>query len=308
MDVAPYKCIEDGLAHPCRFRSSFSFSIDGGADQHLSAGKSEYVLTGYDPAHHALALKLVVSAVDAKPLFEGDQSIAAAGSVLQAAMVWESKESGRCGVGERKFKIAQNAKIRSEELIATFPAASLRGRLTVCASLFLHKAGLGKRLPGIATQEGSELGNVWGPVTFVTEGDGALFPLIEDHEAKSSDPPWRLRMDWGADPLNTPFDKESFAICVNMKHRDAAGLLPSEDDKTALSPALREVLASSLTLFLLKVKEDRFCWDKVRRSSIEVPLGSIADAASHFLALSESRSEEPHELIASIRSSLSEKM
>jgi hypothetical protein len=308
MNIMPYRFIDDGTAHPCRFRTLFSYSIDGGSEQNVSAGKSEHILSGYDATQHTLVLKLVVSAVDTRSLFEGDQAVASPGSILQAAIVWESKDSGRCGVGEKKIRITQTGKIKSEELVATFPVSSIRGRLTVSAALFLHKAVKGKKFPGIATQPGSLLGELWGPVVFGTEGDGALFPLIEDHEAKPSDAPWRLRMDWGADPLTTPFDRESFAIRVNMKHKDAVGIIPSDEDKNNPSPALIEILSSSLTLFLLKVKEDKACWDKIRKSSPEVAPGSIADAASHFLALSRSRSEEPHEILSSIRSCLSEKI
>jgi hypothetical protein len=306
MDIVPFKFIEDGLAHPCRLRSAFSYAINGEQSQQLSAGKSEHVLSGYDPAQHNLSLKLEFSVANTAALFDGEQAVACPGSTLQVALVWESKDSGRRGVGEKRVLITQASKLKGAQLLADFPPSSIRGRFSVTASLFLHKAAPRKKIQGIATQEGSWLGDLWGPVTFSTDGDGSLFPLVEDHEAKASDAPWRLLMDWGAEPLTRPFDKESFAVCVNMKHRDVAAILPELDDNNLPSPAMKEILSSALTLFMLRVKEDKTCWDKIRRSSPEVIPGSIADAASHFLAQSRCRSEEPHELLAAIRSTLSD--
>lgn len=305
MDIIPFKFIEDGSAHPCRLRSTFSYAINGERSQQLSSAKSEHVLSGYDPAQHNLSLKLEFSVANTVALFDGEQAVACPGSTLQVALVWESKDSGRCGIGEKKALITKGSKLHGAELLATFPPSSIRGRVSVTASLFLHKVATGKKIQGTATQEGSWLGDVWGPVTFSTDGDGSVFPLVEDHEAKASDAPWRLRMDWGAEPLTTPFDKESFAICVNMKHRDVAGIVSEFDDNNLPSPAMKEILSSALTLFMLRVKEDKTCWDKIRRSSPEVVPGSIADAASHFLAQSRCHSEEPHELLAAVRCCLS---
>ncbi len=284
-------------------RHSIEFEFESGKPILGNKNTETLPLSGFNPDENSLSVRVNISIVNLERLFTGEHAVVGSGAQLGAALMWQSSTTGRRGVS-KKILFKQGECVKSRQLEITFQPRELSGDLVISGIIYLNSPSKISRF-GFCNEPGSILGIFWGPLTLKLDGDESVFPLIEDRDAKPTDPPWRLKMEWGEEP-DRLFNKENFAVLINMQHKDAAVIMPNGDPSNEFSPALKEILSSALTLFMMRIRENSQTWEKIKKGSDDFPKGSIADAASEFYRIKGWNAYEAHEMISSIRSTFSQ--
>jgi hypothetical protein len=140
-------------------------------------------------------------------------------------------------------------------------------------------------VPGYAHQSGARLGPLTQPIEIIIDGDGSLFPVLEE-PLGAEEPLWELKACW-SDPQDEPFSSEYVALVLNSTHPHFDQLRDRRALNIEQSPLMRQVFAAWLALVIANVKEDMGAEFDTHLDAPEADegIGSIADAVRSFIRL-----------------------
>jgi hypothetical protein len=215
----------------------------------------------------------------------GPKGLTARNATLSLALEWVSMDSGWRTLGEPwPLKIPDGTRGSDPiRLCISFSSSSIRGIGTLTLQLFLAD-------PGEPTAEESMMARTVGfrfgsldlGTRVVVDGDGSLFPIIEDNLGVSA-PLWEFQRDW-TDPFDEEFSTAFLSLALNRDHPDFR-LLKENDQLFRWTPLFRQAVASWITILILELKNEspsEFQEIESNRLGRALP-GSIADAVAYML-------------------------
>jgi len=217
-------------------------------------------------------------------------------AVLGIALFWESRQSGRRGVGNYHY-FSENDQVTDIPLHVDFSPGELRDEISFIPKVFLHVAG--GVLPGYCSIQGGLLGNLDKKQTVIIDGDGSKFPIYEASEGPKA-PLWSVRMDWD-DPLEDAFF-DHFKIIINTDHSDYPMVrridnpAPGQD---LVPVTLKEILASTLFGMMMKLKADTDDWNSINENKSQPK--SIGQLAWTYIHQQDWNTVSPSDLLQDIR-------
>lgn len=239
--------------------------------------------------------------IDNPTLLFGQGGVACSNSQLTVAIVWTSSDSRQRGL----IQLGNIEKKDNHCDLAgefTFDRGSLRGNITFQTRLFINKPGTlyqGEEI--FANQSGMALGDFNDVKDIVIDGNASVFPIYEVD--MPGEPLWEVRCDW-TDPVYDKFN-ESFSIFLNRAHPSYCFI--NQSDKLHFNQELlNEIMASSLTQLILKLKENDEL-DMCLLSAKNVK-GSVAEAVDYFISALEFDISDNINLSRSIRKFFDERM
>jgi hypothetical protein len=172
------------------------------------------------------------------------------------------------------------------------------GKLSV--QLFLGRPGhVASEDVGIAVKKGARLGALSAPVTLAIDGDGSLFPVLEQSCGRDA-ALWELRQSW-ADPREDTFTADFVALLLNRDHELFEQLHDRRAGQGRQTPLMRHVLASWVALLVHEVRlelESEF--DEILDAPTQAGgFASIAETAARFVRAGELDTSSAHALFAS---------
>lgn len=273
----------------------------------LDLGGGEYALgadSEWNPDVHDLIVSCVLENMAAIGPLYGTGGVAALDAVLLLALEWTSADSGwRC--------LGQPAPLALEQLPdndgkmtlrLALPAGSIRGMGVLIVQVFLGSPGSSDSGDaGIARQRGARLGSLSGQIRIVIDGDGSLFPVL-DESLGSNDALWHMRSAW-TDPRDEPFSSEYVALVLNRDHELFEQLRGRPGGPSRQTPLMQHVVASWIALLVHLVKADleQDFEELVSQSAPLMEFASIAEAAAGFVRMGELDTNSPPALFASVQ-------
>lgn len=230
-----------------------------------------------------------------------EAGIAAPDAEVVIALEWTSANSGWRQFGAPLYltryqcmsmEVPRVIKLQMER-------ATLRGYGHLTLQLILGHPGSAETNSAWAQVAGSHLGSLTERLEVVIDGDGSIFPVLE--EARTAEGPlWELSANW-TDAFEEPFSSEYIALLLNRDHELFSALYERKSESGKQTPLMRMVLSSWIALFVCKVKDE--IGDElealVSRPNITDELGSVADAAASFVRLGALDTTSPEKLFAS---------
>lgn len=223
-----------------------------------------------------LTVEREISIENCQRLF-GAKGVACKSAEIGIGLRWTSKESRQRGV-EEICTIKNKSKTVTEKIELTFPRSFLKSNLTLETIVYVKKKGVPEFNETIL---GNKEGLVLGELDFINirlDGKGSEFPILEEENNDPSNPLWSVNVDWEY-PAISPFS-DSFQIYINKKNANYKYVDKNDD---FYDPHLMvEIVASALTILVLKLKEDSNSWDEMEKN-INIEEGSVSHAVYHFL-------------------------
>lgn len=252
----------------------------------------------WDSRTYNLRVKRTIIIRNPMPLF-GPNGVAGSNAEIGVAVIWASKPSKQRGVFTGDSFTRTNFK--TEYTVAgEFPKGILRDRLTLKTILYLKNPGITLNSENHLNQTpGAVLGEL-GETTIYLSGIGSVFPIFIQ---KESGPLWRVECKWG-DPRTDEFDDENIRIILNESHSDYKLIDPG--NKKSLSPLLKEIIASAVSIIIERVKETVSVGDILASKDIEE--GSICMAVRYFIETFSLDTSSPESLAYSMRAYLDQKI
>lgn len=303
--LSPYRVLPAGLPDGFRPGMRLTFGSAGPDPGALDLGGGEYALgtdSDWNPDLHNLTVSCVLDGVaQLGPLF-GPGGVAAADAVLLLALEWTSADSGARSLGQPlRLTAAQlPAAGGTLTLLSVLPVASLRGTGMLSVQAFLGEPGsAGAGDAGMARQKGARLGTLAGPVRVVIDGDGSLFPVLEE-SLGAEGALWEMRIAWD-DPREEPFSSEFVALVLNRDHELFGELRERRAGQGRQTPLMRHVLASWIALLLQAVvtELEKEFDELVERPPRHAEFASIAEAAAVLVRTGGLDTGSPQALFAS---------
>lgn len=251
----------------------------------------------WTPDKHELSYKKTITINNHRFLF-GDNGVACDDAILGVAIGWTSKTSNQRGmeiVGYFDF---------SEEYVnfeyeGIFLPGTIKGKITFEVVLFLAESGNpALNQSHLANKSGMILGSL-DTVNVFIDGDGSMFPIVEVQEP--SQPLWWVNCDW-IDPTTDSFSEENVKICLNRSHASYRTMF---SNNVMNSPLLLEIVASSIAIILIKLKDGEYWQEILSKSNFEP--GSIAQAAIYFIEVFDLEMDSPEKLALTLRNGLENK-
>jgi hypothetical protein len=305
--LSPYRTLSTGHPDMPRPGMRLVFGSAGPNPGALDLGGGEYSLgtdSDWNPDLHSLTVSCVLENVaELHPLF-GTGGVAASDASLLLALEWSSPDSGWRGLGSpaRVTREQLPAADGALTLLLTLPAGSIRGTGILAVQVFLADPGNADTGDaGIARQKGARLGALSDRVRVVVDGDGSLFPVLEE-PLGSEGALWEMRTSWN-DPREEPFTSEFVALVLNRDHELFEQLRGGRDIPGRQTPLMRHVLASWIALLVHSVsRELEADFDElVARPALSVEFASIAEAAAVFVRTGDLDTGSPGALFASVQ-------
>lgn len=225
-----------------------------------------------------------------------ETAVATNEAVLGIALFWESRPSGRRGVGNCHY-FSEYDQVADIPLHIDFLPGELRDEIVFIPKVFLHDAG--GVIPGYCSVQGGLLGNLNKKQTVIIDGDGSKFPIYEASEGSKA-PLWRVQMDWN-DPLEDAFF-DHFKIIINTDHSDYPMVrridnpAPGHD---VVPVALKEILASTLFGMMMKLKDGTDDWNAINENKSQPK--SVGQLAWTYMHQQEWNMVSPSDLLQDIR-------
>ncbi|KJZ63043.1 hypothetical protein [Pseudomonas fluorescens] len=300
----PYRILPANLPADFQLGAQFTFTSQGPnpkaeeiRDRQYSLGKD----SDWSADDHDLVVHCQLENIHPLAALFGKEGIAAPDAELVIALEWTSADSGW-----RQFSAP--LRLTHEQCIQRDVArlirlqierATMRGCGHLTLMLMLGQPGSAATNPAWAQVAGAHLGALTERVEVVIDGDGSLFPVLE--EARTAEGAlWELRANW-TDAFEEPFSSEYIALLLNRDHELYNALYERKSESGRQTPLMRQVLSSWIALFVYKVKDE--IGDElealVGRPDITNELGSVADAAAAFVRLGALDTTSPEKLFAS---------
>ncbi|WPP01158.1 hypothetical protein SFA35_07310 [Pseudomonas sp. HR96] len=274
------------------------------SDEGLNPGATEvngnqYALgkdSDWNPAEHPLAVQCLIHRAPLLHAIFGPEGVAGSGTEVLLALEWASADSCWRALGPVHGLRHEDGGIVALDI--TLEPGTVRGSGFLSVQAFLGKSQTDSA-PGFAQQAGARLGPLTQLVEVVIDGDGSLFPVLEE-SLGAEGPLWELKACW-SDPQDEPFSSEYVALVLNNAHahfdqlRDRGGLNFEQ------SPLLRQVFAAWLALVVAQVKHDMGAdFDTyLAAPDVDDGFGSIADAVRSFIRLGSLNTASLNELFVS---------
>lgn len=287
-DISLFPTLTDDLILKIGF-SEFNFSAkyhdDQGKEESLTLSDLDEVntfkvsdeATSWTFDEYDLVLKKEVRFGCIDHLF-GENGIACRDAELGIAVEWSSPSSRQRGTIKSSKSLRYNQKDCVFVIEIPFEKAQLRGCVDFRLIVYLQKSGHpSSRELHLANQIGLILGTL-GEYSLILDGNGSTFPIFEIEEPRQA--LWRMKCDWST-PAEDLFN-DCVAIYINKSHPNYKYL---DQQNKAYDPQLIiEIMASALTIIIMKLKDNPEHWAVVENDKIakENP-GSVAHAINYML-------------------------
>lgn len=271
------------------------FSCAIGIDPKAVGGWEEQITFGRDSDWsaelHGLRLRCKFPGLPQQTLnLFGDTGLACSDAELALVLEWTSEDSGQRGMSN-PYRLALPLELGPVEFSLEFPPATIRGSVSLSLQLLLWKGGHpSPEERHLANTPGFRLGRIGRETRLSIDGDGSLFPIIEVPLGPDG-PLWEFRGDW-VDPLDEEFSPETVCLAINTEHQGFTEFRGSGRKYDTL--CFKQVLASWLTIFLLKVAKDDPQFFLERRR-----MGTVSWIASYIFGAGELTLDPPEELAIS---------
>lgn len=304
--IPPHPVVTDRLRERIASSVKLTFASRSGQTpgaKELQDGRFVFgVNTGWSVAEHDLEVCCELSEFQVAAELFGPSGLVCRDASLGLALEWTSSDTARRQItAPSMIRFPGPVSMEPIRFTLEIPAASVRGTVRLSLQLVVGKPGSpGKDERHLANVKGFRLGSVSQEYELVFEGDGSLFPITEE-AGEASEALWAFRAFPWDDVSTDEFSSEYVTLAINSTHPAFAQLKGS-----SLSPyqtvLFRQVLASWLTLFLLKIKEraEHSQWRDIETHNGEAYLpGSIADAAAYLINVGALNTGSPETLMQS---------
>lgn len=281
-----YRMLDAPLCRGSESEVRYVFKSHDGLDPGATAVNGyQYALgkdSDWNPAEDRLKVQCLI---DSAPLLEAIFSangVASPDAEVLLAVEWASYDACWRKFGP-VYSLRYEDKSRIVVLDIELESGTVRGSGFLSVQAFLGRPSA-KFILGFAHQQGARLGPVTQPIEIVIDGDGSLFPVLEESLGLDG-PLWELKNCW-SDPQDEPFSSDYVALVLNNVHPHFEQLR----DRRALSfesPLMRQVFAAWLALVIAQVKADMGPQFDTYLSAPDADegIGSIADAVRSFIRL-----------------------
>lgn len=291
---APLGCVNESEV-------KYFFKSNDGVDPGATKVSCDQYALGKDsdwsPAEHPLVVQCLIERAPILQAIFGNGGVVSADAEVLLALEWASADSCWRTLGAvrglRREAVSDDVILEVE-----LSAGTVRGSGFLSVQAFLGNCAA-EVIPGFAHQPGSRLGPLAQPIEIVIDGDGSLFPILEE-SLGSTGPLWQLKACWG-DPQYEPFTSDYVALVLNNAHPHFEQLRDRRAMNAEQSPLMRQVFATWLALVIAQVKEDmgaQFDTYLVATDADE-GIASIADAVRSFIQLGDLNTGSLPELFVS---------
>ncbi len=253
----------------------------------------------WNPDDYNLGISRKYSLRTYQSLF-GKDGIACSNAKLGLAIVWtssDSKQRGVIHVGE-----IQNSNSDIELNVEyEFPVAQLRGDIEFTTVVYIKESGTPKNdEEHLANSYGYLLGEL-DKVVIRLDGNGSVFPMYEVTDP--GQPLWYLKCDW-EDPTYEQF-ADCVSVNINTAHKNYKFL--DKTKRTFDEELLKDIMASALTIVIMKLKDQNTYWDQTINNSNLAP-GSVSEAVYYYISTLEWDVSSPELISLTIRKFLDQRM
>jgi hypothetical protein len=251
----------------------------------------------FNSSQDPLRIQMTLTIRNIAGLFHPEPTaVATSGAKLGIALFWESRQSGRRGMG-KSHCFSENDTVTDIPLFLEFSPGELRGEIVFTPKVFLNDVG--GILPGYCSVKGGLLGCLNRKQTVIIDGEGSKFPIYESSEGPQA-PLWRVQMDWDNPLEDTFFDH--FRIIINQDHADYPMVrridnpAPGQD---VVQVALKEIITSTLFGMMMKLKEVHDDWASINENKSQPK--SIGQLAWTYMYQQDWNTVSPAALLQDIR-------
>lgn len=282
-----YRMLDVPLSQGIDSEVNFSFR----ANDHLDPGvtvvaQHQYAVgkdSDWDPTEHALVVQCSIARAPLLQVIFGPEGVAISGTEVLLALEWTSADSCWRTLGT-VHSLQCDEKITDVVLEIELKPGTVRGTGLISVQAFLG-SHTSEYVPGYAHHSGARLGTLVQPIEIIIDGDGSLFPVLEE-PLGVGEPLWELKSCW-SDPQDEPFSSEYVALVLNSTHPHFEQLRDRRALNIEQSPLMRQIFAAWLALVISQVKEDMGVEFDTHLDAPEADegIGSIADAVCSFIRL-----------------------
>ncbi|MCW2293237.1 hypothetical protein M2262_003287 [Pseudomonas sp. BIGb0408] len=296
-----YRMLNAPLGGVSDLEVSYKFRSHGGIDPGaIAVGDDQFALgkdSDWNPAEHSLGVQCLIARALLQEAIFGIDGVASPDAEVLLALEWVSADSCWRTLGHvhvLRGKDEDGTVVLSIEL----EPGTVRGSGFLCIQAFLGQCSV-EFVPGFAHQSGARLGSLAQPIEVVIDGDGSLFPVLEE-PLGAKGPLWELKACW-SDPQGEPFSSDYVALVLNNAHPHFEQLRDRRAVNIEQSPLMRQVFAAWLALVISQVKAEMGPHFDTYLSAPDAGEGiaSIADAVHSFIRLGDLNTSSVPELFVS---------
>ncbi|WP_447903551.1 hypothetical protein [Pseudomonas serbica] len=282
-----YRMLNAPLGGGSESEVRYVFRSHDGLDPGATAVSGDQFALGKDsdwnPAEHPLIVECLIERAPLLEAIFGPDGVASTDGKVLLALEWTSADSCWRTLGP-VHDLRCDEKSRAVLLEIELEPGTVRGSGFLSVQAFLGQCKT-SFVPGFAHQPGARLGPLAQPIEIVIDGDGSLFPVLEEFLGAEG-PLWELRACW-SDPQDEPFSSEYVALVLNNAHPHFEQLRDRRALNIEQSPLMRQVFAAWLALVIAQVKEDMGAQFDTYLAAPDADEGiaSIADAVCSFIRL-----------------------
>ncbi|UVE48044.1 hypothetical protein KS461_12430 [Pseudomonas chlororaphis] len=304
--ITPYRILPANLPAGFQVKAQFVFTSHGPDPKAKLISAGQYSLgadSDWSADDHDLVIQCQLEHVCPLAILFGDEGVAAQDAELAIALEWTSADSGWRKLSPPLCLTREQCEQTgvARRLLLPIERGTMRGSGFLALMLMLRQPGNVGSNPAFAQVAGARLGELAERVEVVIDGDGSMFPVLEEART-SAGALWELRANW-IDAFEEPFSSEYIALLLNRDHELYSALYERKPETGGQTPLMRQVLSSWIALFVYKVKDE--IGDElevlVGRPALTDELGSIADAAAAFVRVGSLDTTSPEKLFASVQ-------
>lgn len=296
-----YRMLNAPLGDGSESEVTYIFLSNDGVDPGATAVSDDQYALGKDSDWNAAEHPLVVQClIERAPLLEaifGPHGVVSTDAEVLLALEWASADSCWRTLGP-VHGLRHEAEDKDVVLDIELEPGTVRGSGLLSVQAFLGR-NAAEFVPGFAYQPGARLGLLAQPIEIVIDGDGSLFPVLEESLGEEG-PLWELKACW-SDPQDEPFSSDYVALVLNNAHPHFEQLRDRRALNIEQSPLMRQVFAAWLALVIAQVKEDMGAQFDTYLGAPDADEGiaSIADAVRSFIRLGDLKTGSLPELFIS---------
>ena len=296
-----YRTLSAPLSAASESEVKYIFRSDDGIDPSATAISGDQYALGKDsdwsPDEHPLAIQCWIDCAPLLKAIFGPDGVVSTKAEVLLALEWVSADSCWRTLGSVHV-LQHEAENESVVLDIELAAGTVRGSGFLSVQAFLGKCTT-EFVPGFAHHPGARLGLLAHPIEIVIDGDGSLFPVLEE-PLRADGPLWVLKACW-SDPQDEPFTSDYVALVLNNAHPHFEQLRDRRALNVEQSPLMRQVFATWLALVIAQVKEDMGAeFDTyLGAPGADEGIASIADAVRSFIELGDLNTGSLPELFVS---------